>query len=111
MAHILGLAHVHVLTLQARDSHWQPGKSGRRRDPLIHLINATSHADGLRVWLEPFRGVATRYLGNYLAWYRRVEPFVSGSLERRLIGGICADSYQQPARTVQHASETLLRPP
>jgi transposase-like protein len=27
-----------------------------------------------RRWLAPFRGVATRYLDNYLAWHRAVEP-------------------------------------
>lgn len=28
----------------------------------------------LRRWLRPFCGVATRYLPNYLAWHRLVEP-------------------------------------
>lgn len=68
-------------------------------DPLIHLENARTHARGLTVWLDRFRGVATRYLPNYLAWYRTVECFEPAHAAVRLLGRSVTPRYQQSART------------
>ena len=34
----------------------------------IHVQNVNSYHSRLRGWLQPFRGVASRYLSNYLGW-------------------------------------------
>jgi hypothetical protein len=34
----------------------------------IHVQNVNAYHSRLRGWLQPFRGVASRYLGNYLGW-------------------------------------------
>ena len=33
-----------------------------------HVQNVSAYHSRLRGWLLPFRGVASRYLGNYLGW-------------------------------------------
>ena len=34
----------------------------------IHVQNVHAYHTRLRGWLQPFRGVASRYLTNYLGW-------------------------------------------
>jgi hypothetical protein len=46
-----------------------------REGPYRHdmRIAALDYGARFRAWLKRFRGVATRYLGNYLAWHRDFE--------------------------------------
>lgn len=39
-----------------------------------HVRNVEAYARRLLVWLERFRGVASRYRDNYLLWHRIVDP-------------------------------------
>jgi transposase-like protein len=43
-------------------------------DGMSHTENVRRMERRLRSWLRPFRGVATRYLDNYLAWHRFADP-------------------------------------
>jgi transposase-like protein len=43
-------------------------KAGTRVRGAIHVQNVNAYHSRLRGWLLPFRGVASRYLGNYLGW-------------------------------------------
>jgi transposase-like protein len=43
-------------------------KAGSRVRGAIHVQNVNAYHSRLRGWLLPFRGVASRYLGNYLGW-------------------------------------------
>ena len=43
-------------------------KAGIRVRGAIHVQNVNSYHSRLRGWLLPFRGVASRYLANYLGW-------------------------------------------
>ena len=40
--------------------------------PLYHVRNARRMLYDFRIWLRPFRGVATRYLLRYFSWYLRM---------------------------------------
>ena len=42
--------------------------AGVRVRGAIHVQNVNAYHSRLRDWLRPFRGVASRYLGNYLGW-------------------------------------------
>jgi transposase-like protein len=44
-----------------------PGKHSRGR---YHIQNANALHSRMRRWFFPFRGVATKYLAQYLAWFR-----------------------------------------
>jgi hypothetical protein len=39
----------------------------------------------LLVWMERFRGVATKYLENYLAWRRMLDPLDPACLTLRML--------------------------
>jgi transposase-like protein len=43
-------------------------QAGVRVRGAIHVQNVNAYHSRLRGWLLPFRGVASRYLGNYLGW-------------------------------------------
>lgn len=43
-------------------------RAGIRVRGAIHVQNVNSYHSRLRGWLMPFRGVASRYLANYLGW-------------------------------------------
>jgi len=38
-----------------------------------HIQNANARHSRLKAWIAGFRGVATRYLPNYLAWHHVVD--------------------------------------
>jgi hypothetical protein len=37
---------------------------------IVHLNNIIKYKDNFTTWLEIFKGVATKYLVNYISWYR-----------------------------------------
>ncbi len=42
---------------------------------IVHIENVIKYQVDLQVWMERFRGVATKYLQNYLSWYREMDEF------------------------------------
>jgi len=43
-------------------------RAGQRARGALHVQNVNAYHSRLRAWLHHFRGVATRYLGNYCGW-------------------------------------------
>ncbi|MGX4643107.1 IS1595 family transposase [Massilia sp. SYSU DXS3249] len=43
-------------------------RAGIRMRGAVHVQNVNAYHSRLRSWLQPFRGVASRYLQNYLGW-------------------------------------------
>jgi len=46
-------------------------------DNAFHIQNANAYDSRLKGWMSRFRGVATKYLPNYLGWRRCIERFGS----------------------------------
>jgi hypothetical protein len=42
---------------------------------IYHIQNVNAYDSRLKQWMAKFHGVATRYLGNYLGWYRMIDRF------------------------------------
>ena len=42
---------------------------------IIHLKNVNKYCEDYDLWKKKFRGVATKYLINYLSWYRTLDEF------------------------------------
>ena len=42
---------------------------------IVHINNVIRYSRGLFIWMIRFRGVATKYLFNYLSWFRDLEEF------------------------------------
>lgn len=49
----------------------------------VHVRTAWAYGRRLKRWLVRFRGVATRYLPNYLIWHRRVDHAIRHGLAIR----------------------------
>jgi transposase-like protein len=55
-------------------------------DKIYHVQSVNSYHERLKTWLQrKFRGVATKYLSNYLAWRRVLEWFKDGIRPEHLI--------------------------
>ena len=47
---------------------------GRRvKEGVFHIQNVNAYHSRLHLWINTFRGVATKYLPNYLGWFRFFE--------------------------------------
>lgn len=55
--------------------HVELNASKRRRviKRIYHIQNVNAFHSRLKKWMDRFKGVATKYLDNYLAWYRFVD--------------------------------------
>ncbi len=42
---------------------------------IVHLRNVFKYQLNLQAWMIRFRGVATKYLNNYLSWFREMDEF------------------------------------
>ena len=47
--------------------------AGERKWGVYHIQNVNSYTSRLKEWMRPFKGVATKYLPNYLGWRRMVD--------------------------------------
>ncbi len=59
--------------------------SARRARSIVHVRNALAYRNRLHLWIRRFRGVATRYLANYLVWHRAVDGHRRGRLRIELL--------------------------
>ncbi len=61
----------------ARRARWRfhdaRARAGVRARSLVHIRTAKAYVARLLDWLDRFRGVATRYLPNYLAWHGALD--------------------------------------
>lgn len=48
-------------------------KEGQRVDGIYHIQHVNSYHSGLKVWMEHFHGVATKYLNHYLGWFQQLK--------------------------------------
>ena len=74
----------------ARRSGWgfERARSGGLTAPRLrpeHVRTVVGYRLRLRRWLRRFRGVATKYLANYLAWHRALDAAVRVGLEATLV--------------------------
>lgn len=78
-------------------------------DPARHVANAVSYCNRLLTWLERFRGVATAYLPNYLAWHLEVQAVEPARAAQMTLRRCCRNPDQQLARTLlEGGGSTLL---
>jgi len=54
-------------------------KGQRIKNKVYHVQNVNNVAARLRKWMQPFNGVATKYLQNYLNWFMVLERIKNNS--------------------------------
>lgn len=50
-------------------------KSGRHTDGVYHIQHISAFHSNLKGWIQRFKGVATKYLQNYLYWFKWLQMF------------------------------------
>jgi transposase-like protein len=61
---------------------------GQRVNGAFHIQNVNAYHSRFKMWLQPFHGVATKYLPNYLGWRRAFEQFKDLTTEKLLHSAI-----------------------
>ena len=56
---------------------------GAKKYGLYHLNKVNAYHSRLKRWINPFNGVSTKYLPNYLVWFQRQDPM--GMLPRAVV--------------------------
>ncbi len=65
----------------------------------VHVQSVNRYDSTLKTWLSRFRGVATKYLTNYLGWRRLLDRFEDALTPQQFIFHAMRESYLVP---VQH---------
>ncbi len=63
-------------------------RAGVRVDGPYHLQNVNGYHSRFKAWLARFRGVASRYLQNYLGWRRALDTHSIGMPDQFLLAAI-----------------------
>lgn len=50
-----------------------PGRHVHAKEPIYHIQSVNGYHSRLKLWIKQFKGVATKYLQNYLGWRRMFE--------------------------------------
>lgn len=67
---------------------------GKRVDGVYHIQNVNSYHSRLKGWMSYFKGVATKYLGNYMTWFEYIDTtraLTAGVWEQRFLAMSCID--------------------
>ena len=48
-------------------------EKGQHKKGLYHINNINSMHNKIKIWIRPFNGVATKYLGHYMYWFNWCE--------------------------------------
>jgi len=72
-------------TNRYRHGYVQLSKGISVKKDIVHLRNVTHYRNMFRWWMLRFHGVATKYLPNYLGWYRELDAFQQQIPARELL--------------------------
>jgi transposase-like protein len=68
---IIDFANQHELNCMKVDSN-----SVKLKNEFLHVNNVGKYIFSLKDWLKRFRGVSTKYLHNYLSWFRELDEYL-----------------------------------
>lgn len=68
-------------------------------DEIFHIQNLNAYTSRLKKWMGRFNGVATKYLGNYLAWRRLLEKQKENLSDKYCMAQVLGNLDQQPMQT------------
>lgn len=99
---------------------FRDARVAHRRLELDHVENARGYVGRMKDWLSRFRGVATSYLTNYLAWHRALDCVGRHRIDERVLrwpvaawgpaNSIREQSPRAPGRRPDPGSQTTTEP-
>jgi transposase-like protein len=101
--------HASRLALAVGGTYHATGAPTRGVDALfVHVSTALAYRKRFRDWHKRFRGVATRYLSNYLVWHRLVDRAIRYDLARSALQWPIGESTFCARCDVMHRLEATL---
>jgi 4-hydroxy-tetrahydrodipicolinate synthase len=64
--------------IQVEHKKFNASKGQRKADKIYHVQNVNNMDKRLRAFMQPFNGVATKYLQNYLHWFHFLKLYQQG---------------------------------
>jgi transposase-like protein len=78
---------------------------------IVHIKNTLGYQNNILIWMRRFRGVATKYLNNYLSWYRQLDEFnLKPNPKVILIRAKSADNPVTNPKLLQNRTNSPLTP-
>jgi hypothetical protein len=74
--------------LQVPHKKFNASKGQRVTEKVYHVQNVNNMDMRLRKWMQPFNGVATKYLQNYLNWFLVLEKIKHNTRKLAIVSGI-----------------------
>jgi transposase-like protein/ribosomal protein L20A (L18A) len=79
---------------------------------VVHINNVYTYKEDLYEWMSRFRGVATKYLKNYLSWYKELDEYnMNAPSEVLLLRAKSLDKYRYQPQTVPNTKKYSKLPP
>jgi len=66
----------------------------RVKDEAFHIQNVNAYDSRLKSWMARFHGVSTRYLPNYLGWFRMLDAAGDTLTPKHIINAAFGIPYQ-----------------
>jgi transposase-like protein len=101
------LAPSAILSTDGNASYWSVAKDlgvesgsftssyhGKGGDGVWHVQSVNRYDSSLKTWMARFRGVATKYLANYLGWRRLLDRFKDSLTPEQFLFHALRTSYQ-----------------
>jgi len=79
-----GLKSYKSYTLKKRVQHivLNTSTNERVKEGVFHIQNVNAYHSRLKTWMVGFNGVATKYLGNYIEWFRHYSRVSEGLISK-----------------------------
>jgi hypothetical protein len=84
---------------------------GERSRGVYHIQDVNAYHCRLKGWMQRFRGVATKYLDNYMTWFAYIDmtrAISSGTCERRFLAMSCIDNKKVQYKHEVHTGTCLV---
>jgi transposase-like protein len=67
----------------------------RVKDKVFHIQNVNAYDSRLKAWMARFNGVSTKYLPNYLGWFRMLDAGGDALSPKHIVNAAMGKPYQQ----------------
>ena len=80
--------------LDVEAGHFVSAFHGKGGNGVWHVQSVNRYDSSLKTWMKRFRGVATRYLANYLGWHRLRDRFSDALTPQQFLFRALRPAYQ-----------------
>jgi hypothetical protein len=98
-----------TIAKEVEHKKFNASKGQRKADKIYHVQNVNNMDKRLRAFMQPFNGVATKYLQNYLHWFLVLEKIKHSTKRMATVTTIALTSNTAWFEYKQQAFNMLFR--